>query len=490
MPDYRPNILIFQNDQQQGATLDPGCPCRTPNADRLAREGLRFSRAYTTTAHCCPSRATFMTGLYPSRHGIYNNVLNQAALHTSLNPGVTTFSEALRDAGYELAFSGKWHVCADEQPQDRGWKQYFATSVIGEMHGLRWERFREMAQQPESDAPRTRGELLRPGWGRYRLYGEREPDPVNDPFIPGDLCAVQTGIRALNDLAAGGKPWCLYVGPVGPHDPYIIPKYYARMYDPADVPLPPNFHDTMLDKPRVYQRQQRFWRQMSADEYREAIAHYWGFCTMQDDLLGMTLDALEATGQADNTLVIFTSDHGDYAGAHGLFMKGVAAFDECYRIPCVMRWPKGISNPGRVVDEFITLADFAPTFAELAGATLPHTSGRSMAPFLRDEAPSDWPDTLHSQFNGVELYYSQRFVQTREWKYVYNGFDFDELYHLTKDPHCLHNLAQDEQYLPIIEEMCKRMWRKGYKENDIFSNSYPTVSLAPFGPMVGLRDTK
>lgn len=484
----RPNILILMNDQESGAVVAPGHPCRTPNADRLAAEGLRFSQTYTTTAHCCPSRATFMTGLYPSQHGIYNNVLNQAVLHESLNPGVVTFSEVLRDARYDLAFSGKWHVSATESPSDRGWETYYASAVQGDMHGLRWERFREMAQTPESDAPREPGELLRPGWGRYRLYGTREPNPGADPYTEHDLNVVQTGIRALRDLAARGKPWCLFVGPSGPHDPYVIPEHYATMYDPADVELPPSFYDTLLDKPRVYQRQRRFWGQMSEDEYRAAIAHYWGYCTMQDDLLGMVLDALDQTGQAENTLVLFMSDHGDYAGAHGLFMKGVAAFDECYHVPCVVRWPRGIADPGRVVDEYVSLADFAPTFVELAGESLPKTSGRSLVPFLRNEAPEDWPDALYSQFNGVELYYSQRFVRTKEWKYVYNGFDFDELYHLTEDPHCVRNLAEDPRYRDVVREMCARMWRRGYLEADIFCNQYPTVSLAPFGPMVGLED--
>jgi len=484
----RPNILIFMNDQEQGDVLEPGHPCRTPNADRLAREGLRFSQVYTTTAHCCPSRATFMTGLYPSRHGIYNNVLNQAVLHESLNPGVVTFGEALAECGYQMAWSGKWHVSATEGPDDRGWGVYQATAVEGEWHGLRWERFRRMAQEPEESGPRRRGELLRPGWGRYRLYGTRPPDPESDPFMPRDLEIVRAGVRALGEVTRQEGPWCLFVGPVGPHDPYILPDRYASMYDPADVALPASFQDNMLDKPRVYQRQRRFWGQMSEDEYREAIAHYWGYCTMQDDFLGMVMDALEESGQADDTLIIFMSDHGDYAGAHGLFMKGVAAFDECYHIPCVMRWPQGIERPGRTVDALVTLADFAPTFVELAGADMPPASGRSLAPFLRDRAPADWPDQICSQFNGVELYYSQRFVRTREWKYVYNGFDYDELYHLTEDPHCLRNLAEDPRYRPIIEEMCARMWRKAYQERDICCNPYPTVSLAPFGPMVGLRD--
>jgi len=483
----RPNILIFMVDQEGGSVVAPECPCRTQNADRLAQEGLRFSQTYTITAHCCPSRATFMTGLYPSRHGIYNNVLNQAVLHDSLNPGVTTFSEVLRDAGYALGYAGKWHVSATEGPADRGWTEYMTSAVQGEMHGLRWERFRKLAQEPEDSSPRRPGELLRPGWGRYRLYGTRAPDPVHDPFQPHDLEAVQAGIRAIRDLSTSHKPWCAFIGPVGPHDPYVIPAHYATMYDPADVDLPLSFSDNLLDKPRVYQRQRRFWAQMTEDEYRAAIAHYWGFCTMQDDLLGMVLEALDATGQAENTMVIFTSDHGDYAGAHGLFMKGVAAFDECYHVPFTVRWPRGIAHPGSVVDDLVTLADFAPTFAELAGAELPRTSGNSLVPFFRGERPADWPDAVYTQFNGVELYYSQRAVRTRDWKYVYNGFDFDELYNLREDPHCLRNVAEDPRYRAIIEEMCVRMWRRGYQEDDIFCNPYPTVSLAPYGPMSGLR---
>lgn len=487
--DKRPNILIFQNDQEQGGVVAPGHPCRTPNADRLAREGLRFSQAYTMTAHCCPSRATFMSGLYPSRHGIYNNVLNPAAIHTSLAPGVTLFSEVLREAGYELAYAGKWHVCADEEPKDRGWRQYLATSTGADFHGTRWEAWRERSQTEEDPAPRGRGEIIRPGWGRYRTYGTRPTTPEAAPFDPGDWQIVQAGLRALRDLAAQEKPWCLYIGPNGPHDPYIIPEYYAKMYDPADVPLPPNFWDTLADKPRVYQRQrEQVWGQMSEDEYREAIAHYWGYCTMQDDLLGLVLDALEETGQAENTLVLFTSDHGDYAGAHGLFAKGVAAFDECYHIPCVMRWPAGIKDPGRTIDAFVNHADFAPTFAALAGAQMPRTSGHSLVPFFEGETPADWPDALYSQFNGVELYYTQRFVRTHTWKYVYNGFDWDELYNLAEDPYCMRNLARDGRYREVIAEMCRKMWRRAYEEEDIASNPYITVGLAPFGPMWGLKD--
>ncbi len=478
--DMRPNILIFMTDQEQAQVCEPGHPCRTPHADRLAAEGIQFRQAYTPSAHCCPSRATFMTGLYPSRHGVWNNVLNSSAFHTGINPGIPMFSEVLRAAGYELAYAGKWHVSGVEHPRDRGWNQYFSTCLPGDFHGVRWADWQRTMRQFDRKTPRRRGELIQPGIRRYPLYGTRSPDPQCDPFDPGDLRKVQAGIHALRDLAAQEKPWCLFVGIDAPHDPFILPAHYARMYDPADVDLPPNFHDDLSDKPCVYQRMRRFWDQLGEDETREAIAHYWGACTMADDLLGMILDALDQTGQAENTLVIFLADHGEAAGAHGLFMKGFAAFEECYRVPCIMRWQRGILQPGRVVDEFITLADFAPTLVELAGAAAQPASGRSLLPFLHGEQPANWPGEVCSQFNGIELYFSQRFVRTRDWMYVYNGSDTDELYNLRSDPQCLHNLANDDRCAEVIQDLCTRMWHKAQAENDCIL--YTLSVSPPYGP--------
>jgi arylsulfatase A-like enzyme len=156
-----------------------------------------------------------------------------------------------------------------------------------------------------------------------------------------------------------------------------------------------------------------------------------------------------------------------------------------------MRWPKGIRNPGREIDAFVTLADFAPTFLELAGVPVPDgLTGRSLVPFLRGEIPADWRDTLYTQFNGVELYYTQRVVMTREFKYVYNGFDFDELYDLRSDPHEMVNVADRPEYQEIKRELVRRMWRFAAEQGDeLIFNPYGTVALAPWGPMEGLRET-
>ena len=227
------------------------------------------------------------------------------------------------------------------------------------------------------------------------------------------------------------------------------------------------------------------------------------------------MSALASTGQADNTLVVFLADHGDYLFAHGLRCLGIPSFREVYNIPVVMRWPRGIVNPGRNVSAFISLADFAPTFLELAGcASEERLTGQSMMPFLQDETPADWRDAWYSQTKGNEVYYTQRIVQTERWKYVCNWFDFDELYDLEADPHEMTNLAfpveipsspgkltsqtTSQAFTPwpplpshlesVRRELLGKMWRFARRENDIIFNAYPPVALAPYGPVVGLRE--
>lgn len=484
-------MLVFMTDQEQGAVVHPDHPCQTPNAVRLATEGILFREAYCPTAHCCPSRATFMTGLYPSRHGVYNNVCNPTAIHRGLKEGVRTFSEALREVGYKLVYVGKWHVSSLEDPSDRGWEEVLVTAGKSGFHHRSIEQWRKIADELKEDAPRKRGQIIRPGWGHYQLYGTR-PDSGSKGYEDlHDYRIVKLGIQALEELARQKQPWFLFIGTNGPHDPFIVPERFVKMYDPSKIDLPPNYYDTLEDKPRIYQRMRnQYWGQLTEDEVRESIAHYWAYCTMMDAMFGEILDALEATGQADRTLVLRLSDHGDYVGAHGLYLKGVPAFREAYNIVAIARWREGLVNPGRVVDEFITLADFAPTFMELAGVPMPDKlTGRSIVPFLHDCAPDDWIDAFYTQFNGVELYYSQRVVQTKDYKYVYNGFDFDELYDLRTDPHEMVNLNDHPDYQDVKRELVRKMWRFAAREEDeLIFNPYGTVALAPWGPAIALQD--
>jgi arylsulfatase A-like enzyme len=486
----RPNILIFMTDQERGDVVAPDHPCKTPNADRLAAQGIRFTQTYTPYAHCCPSRATFMTGLYPSRHGVYNNLLTPTAINLGLNEGVVTFSELMRDDGYKMTLCGKWHVSAEENPSDRGWDEKAVTAVKGAPQPHPIDTWRQGPRTPDSGEERPRGHVQRPGWGDFVVYktvpdvGPKGYEGINDYKV------VQAAIETLDEYTKQDDPWCLFVGPIGPHDPFIVPEKYVNMYNPAEIELPPSYSDTLEDKPRLYQRHRRqLWDQLSEDEVRESMAHYYAYCTMEDALFGEVLDALDASGQADNTVIIFMSDHGEYCADHGLYLKGVPAFRGGYHVPCIVRWPHGIANPGSEVDEFVTLADFAPTFLELAQVDAPDDlTGCSFVPFLEGDKPTDWTDTFFTQFNGVELYYTQRAVMTKEYKYVYNGFDFDELYDLRTDPHEMVNVADDPAYEDVKHDLVRRMWVFAAKEEDMIFNQYGTVALAPWGPADALQE--
>ncbi|MBI3923865.1 MAG: sulfatase-like hydrolase/transferase [Armatimonadetes bacterium] len=475
----RPNLLIFMTDHQRGDTVLPEHPCLTPNVEKLAREGVTFSETFCPSPHCCPSRATFFTGLYPTRHGVWNNVCNDQALSRGLKPGVRVFSEELREAGYRTVFDGKWHVSVDKGPADYGWEETFVSGGRGEHHGVAWEQWKNL-QPREPGREREHGEILRPGWGDYTLFGKREEEaPAGH-----DERVVEHAVDLLPRLARGTEPWCLFVGLIGPHDPYQVHRRYVERYRLEDIPLPPSYCDNLEDKTRVARRMRRqYWSQLSETEVRDAIRHFWASCTYLDELFGQVMQALDSTGQAEDTMVVYLSDHGDYCGDHGLFLKGIPCFRGAYHVPCVVRWPKVIANPGRRTDRFVTLADFAPTFVEASGAeSTQRYTGRSILPLLQGEVPSDWPEEHHSQCNGVELYYTQRSVATHEWKYVYNGFDEDELYNLNLDPHEMRNLSADPSCDAVKREMAQRMWCFAYREEDAAMNPYGTVALCPWGP--------
>jgi arylsulfatase A-like enzyme len=478
-----PNILIFMTDHQRGDTVLPEHPCLTPNLDRFGREGVIFSEAFCPSPHCCPARATFHSGLYPTRSGVWNNVCNGQALTRGLKRGVRLWSEDLAEAGYTMVWSGKWHVSVEETPADRGWaRQLTVDGHKPREHEMDWGGYQEIAKRPD-ETRRGEGQALRPGYGTYTMYGTRNEGNRHDEQV------LSAALDVLPEVAAKGEPWCMFIGLSGPHDPYFVPQRFLDLYDLGRVPLPPSYADDLKDKPRIYQRmRQTIWDQMGEREIREGIRHFWAYCTYLDELFGKTLAALEATGQADRTLVLYCSDHGDYCGDHGLFAKGIPCFRGAYHVPAIVRWPAGIAGPGRRVEELVSLADFAPTFLELAGVSADRElSGVSLMPFLRGEAPPGWRDAIFTQCNGVELYFTQRSVMTKDFKYVYNGFDFDELYDLRSDPHEMRNVAADPAHAEVKRQLVRRMWQFAHREQDTAINGYITIGLAPFGPAEAFR---
>jgi arylsulfatase A-like enzyme len=478
-----PNILIVMTDHQRGDTVLPDHPAITPNLARFAQEGITFSEAYCPSPHCCPSRATFFSGLYPSRHGVWNNICNQQALSHGLNENVRLWSEDLAEAGYEMHFCGKWHVSVEESPADRGWQEHSVSATAGTHHGVDWDFYQDLAARPESEE-RPVGEIQRPGYGNFHLYGSTgEAGEAHDERVIADSLSI---VQSLKDQ---DQPWCLFVGLIGPHDPYDVPQKYLDLYDIAEIELPASYGDDLQDKPGIYQRlREQIWGQLSELEMKDAVRHFWAYCSYLDDLFGQVLTALDQTGQREDTMVFYCADHGDYCGDHGLFAKGIAAFRGAYHVPAVVRWPSGIQNPGRVVEHFVSLADFGPTFLEAASIPITrYFSGASLMPFFTGDTPKVWREDIHTQCNGVELYYTQRSVSTKEFKYVFNGFDWDELYDLRVDPDELVNLAKDPELEAVKRQMCARMWRFAHQEGDTAINPYITVGLAPYGPAEAFR---
>ena len=478
-------------DQQRADTCHGSNYCKTPNIDAFKAEGIDFKQAFCPSPHCCPSRATFFTGLYPSQHGIWNNVNVANALSHRLNDNVRMFSEDLKEAGYNLTFSGKWHVSSYEGPKERGWNEAQVTAN-GDPNKpaqdqFNWDLYRMLSHNAPDSFTRDRreGEIIRPGYPDYIHYGSNE-----NPF--GDQQVVHQAIETIKNRTKSDQPWCQYVGTLGPHDPYCPPQEFIDMYDLEEIQLPDNFSDTMKDKPALYQRTRVVFDQLSEEEHKKAILHYLAFCSYEDFLFGQLLKALDESGDRENTLVLYLSDHGDYMAEHGLWCKGLMCFKSAYHIPAIARWPDGIKAPGREVDSIINLADFAPTFSELVGKKPdPSLIGNSLIPFFRDEAaPISWREAHFTQSNGNELYGIQRSITTNQWKYVYNGFDYDELYDLGQDPLEVKNLAKEKKYQPLIKELCARIWEFAYRSNDNAFNPYIMVGLAPLGPGSAFTDPR
>ncbi len=205
-----------------------------------------------------------------------------------------------------------------------------------------------------------------------------------------------------------------------------------------------------------------------------------------DDLVGWVVDTLETTGQLENTVIIYTSDHGELLGAHGLFLKGVPAYEEVYQIPFIASGP-GITQ-GHTCSALASHVDLGPTILDLVGAdNLKDVDGRSFASLLQGEPTADDWDEGWAEFHGQRFFYTQRVVWAGKYKYVFNGFDMDELYDLEQDPFELVNLAVSQEYAPILEDMAARMWKKIWQlgDHNMYNSHYPMFRFAPVGPLAG-----
>lgn len=474
----KPNFVIFMTDQQNADTVFGGASrAITPNIDAFRKNAVSFTQAYCASPHCCPSRASFFSGLYPSQHGVWNNVEVDNALSRGLYDNIKLLPELMQEHGYHTVFSGKWHVSAYEGPTDRGFDEnlheyisnYGRFSPVNKPRTKDWEiEYRDPFSYPE----------LKPGCLRREGYPDHQQYAVKEDSY-GDEKTVFEACKKIREHD-WTTPLFLYVGTTGPHDPYTPPQKYLDMYADLEIQLPENFVDDMKDKPHLYQRTRERYS-LTKEEQIESLRHYLAFTSYEDALFGKVINVLKDVGQLDNTYVIYVSDHGDYAGAHGLWAKGLPCFREAYQIPAIIGGC-GFSDQ-RNIDELVSILDFMPTILELAGIPIPEkVSAKSLVPFLRSGNPETWREALYTQTNGNELYGIQRAVWNKKWKYVFNGFDYDELYNLESDPYETNNLIDDGKYRDIVRHMCQLMWENAKKTEDNCTCSYIMVSLAPYGP--------
>lgn len=451
-----PNVLWICTDQQRYDTIGAlgNAHIRTPNLDRLAATGVAFTRAYCQSPVCTPSRASMLTGRYPSAINVNRN---GNAYFPAEVPLVT---KVLADAGYDCGLAGKLHLAAawngQEQRTDDGFRcfWYSHSPVQGFRRGNQYTDWLE-----------ERGALPR----AMELDADGRPLGYR-PDIPVDLhqttwCAE----RAIEFMTQPRRrPWLMCVNIYDPHSPFDAPAQYRDRYRTADLP-PPLFSPSDADVQRrladVY-FQSTFTPPGAADLERKAS--YYGMIELVDEQVGRMLDALDRSGQRDTTLVIFTSDHGEILGDHGLGAgKGCRFYEGLVRVPLIFSWP-GVIGSGLLADALVELVDIAPTLAELAGVTLGHVDGRSLVPILtgtgdpgkhRTHVRCEYYDAL----NPWPVEENERHVPAWATMYrdhahklvVHHGLDYGELYDMRTDPSEFDNLWDRPDAREIKTELLK-----------------------------------
>ncbi|MBT3377416.1 MAG: sulfatase-like hydrolase/transferase [Lentisphaerae bacterium] len=459
--DGRPNILLIMTDQHRYDTMGGHghTRCRTPRLDRLAADGIDFSRAYTCCGLCSPARASIMTGLYPHRHGLQTNT-HDFLTQTELDPDIPTFAHRLSDAGYHMSYAGKVHLTFPERtPCEYGFDEWHVP--YGEWLSTNGKQ-RARTVAPEFGPANTSFQ------GPFAAKYDGPLETHNDYW------RIAEGMRMLEERAEAlerdGTPFFLRVDLFGPHLPFHIPEPFFSMYDPASVPCPPEFDDSFRNKPWIHRQMVRYWQTEETDWafWQPIVALYWAYVTMLDHCIGVLLDKLSELDLDETTAVFYSTDHGDTCGSRRMFDKGYCMYEELYHIPLIARW-KGVWEAGRRTEAFANNIDLMATFLDLAGVPVPQeVDSRSLLPLLENEStPADWPTDAFAEFHGMQWgLYSQRMLVTERHKLVMNAADTDELYDLVRDPAELVNVLDDPEYAQPQADLYRRMFHRMEQTHD------------------------
>jgi arylsulfatase A-like enzyme len=437
-PDTQPNILFITTDQQRVDSIGAygNDWVDTPTLDHLATDGTRFDHAYTPSAICSPARGAILTGMRPHRNGLTRNVDEG----TSLADDYPCYPQRLRDVGYNVGHVGKMHV--GQSPS--------AFGMDGE-HYPGWYYPHDhpdyKSYLDEHGFPEMKSERLVkafPDEGETYQSGAVDDRPVEASFTH---FLTERALDQLDEYAddAPDTPFYLSVQYFGPHNPYYLPEEHLHRYDPDDMTISESaIKETFNQKPWAHRVQSEKSRlaDLAIDDWRRQIAAYHGWVWFIDHEIGRLLDALEDAGIRENTVVVFTSDHGAFLTRHKMHDKGPAMYEDIYNVPFILNGIKGIDENE---DAFVSLLDLAPTFCELAGSDVPETyDGRSL--LTLSERTGDWRDHVRAEFHGHQFAYEQRMIRDDRYKLVLNAFDTNEFYDLHRDPNELHNQIGNPEY--------------------------------------------
>lgn len=457
MPPRQPNLLLLWSDQHR-ADVMPGpenTVLRAPHLARLTAESFEFRRAYCTSPVCTPSRGSILTGMWPHHHGALTN-------NVPLRPDAHTLAEGL-PADYRTAYFGKWHLGDELRPQ-HGFSEWRSLE----------DDYRKYYSDPADRARRSDYHefLMRAGFppdepdtlGHSPVFSRTFTAALAEPFTKASFLAGE----AERFLAArrDGQPFVLSVNTLEPHPPTFGPL--NGLHDPAAVPVGPAFVQPVgADASRHHRRRaERLQRNgyknhpvATVDDWRRLRANYYGLVTLVDTMVGRVLAGLEASGQADNTIVVYTSDHGDMLGDHGLAQKGVF-YEEAVRVPLLIRVPWLERSSVRVEAPF-SQVDLAATLRDLMGFAPPNDGdGQSRASELGGLAPRDafvmWTDRADPDDDGRSV------ITADGWKLNLFRHDEPELYHLATDPGELRNLGRDPAHHARVAELADRIrqWQR------------------------------
>jgi arylsulfatase A-like enzyme len=489
-----PSVLIIMCDQLNARVL--GCyggPVPTPNIDRIAREGVRFTDATCPTPFCSPTRATIVTGMYPHGHGITYNVMRRdypmvksPPTQEGIKVSDVTTEGILHAAGYATHHYGKWHLSDDDLPyytdmytEHGAYAEEMAATFAGvrEKDASGWMDWYRWALPVEVTAPFQQAvQAAQSRWGRPRYLDfvakmGRLTLPLEQNF---DVRVADRTVERIR--AVGTRPLMITCSFNAPHDPNVVPSPYYEMFDPAEIRLPQN---RSVREPR---HESSWSRQMvtglGETGLREFLRVYYASVKLVDDQVGRILDALEQSGRLDRTVVVFTADHGDMAGGHGMTWKSNGSFyDEIVLVPLLVRYPPLLppQRSGLAVD----LTDLMPTLLEIARQPIPdQAQGQSLVPYLtgRRDALEARPYSFCERVRGNRE--STRevrpgtpaslMVRGQGWKYVRYPDGDEYLYHLEADPGETENLAKRPDCEPQKRRMIEALeaWRRrtGWEE--------------------------